>query len=87
MTNTFELDEYIKSTRLYKLATLSGGSTNNVRPYFLGVLKNGTDNFNHLVFGVNAWDDPDPEIIMSLSTSSVYFFGVRNPIVPVGSIQ
>jgi microcystin-dependent protein len=29
----------------------------------------------------------DPNIFMSLSRDSVYFFGVRQPLVPVGSIQ
>lgn len=70
----------------YALATLKGG-TNFVRPYYLGILNNETDNLNHFAVGVPAGGGDDPNIIMSLSISSAYFFGVKQPLVPVGAVQ
>ena len=39
------------------------------------------------MIGANGGGAPDPNILMSLSRDSVYFFGVKQPLVPVGTIQ
>jgi microcystin-dependent protein len=62
-------------------------SSTFTRNFYLGLLGNQTDNVQHFAIGCNAGGDPDPNIIFSLSTSSAYFYGVKQPLVPVGSIQ
>ena len=39
------------------------------------------------MIGANGGGVPDPDVLMSLSREAVYFFGVKQPLVPVGSIQ
>lgn len=39
------------------------------------------------MIGTNAGGGDDPNVQMSLSNTSAYFFGVKQPLVPVGAIQ
>jgi len=50
-------------------------------------LGNQTDSLQHFAIGSNAGGGSDPNIIFSLSTSSAYFYGVKQPLVPVGGVQ
>ena len=57
------------------------------RTYHLGIIGNDSTNTNQFAIGVDGGGVPDPNILMSLSTTSAYFFGVKQPLVPVGAIQ
>jgi|LakMenEpi03Aug12_release.lakeMendotaPanAssembly.Ray.scaffolds.fasta_scaffold246068_2 microcystin-dependent protein len=62
-------------------------SSTFTRNFYLGLLGNQTDNVQHFAIGCNAGGGSDPNIIFSLSTSSAYFYGVKQPLVPVGGVQ
>ena len=58
------------------------------RTFLIGSLSDVSDGaVAQFMIGANSGGAPDPNILMSLSRDSVYFFGVRQPLVPVGSIQ
>jgi microcystin-dependent protein len=61
---------------------------NNVyRTFYIGSVGDNATSSNHFCVGVNAGGDPDPNIIFSLSSSNAYFYGVKQPLVPVGAVQ
>ena len=58
------------------------------RTFQLGSLSDVSDGaVAQFAIAANSGGGLDPNIFMSLSRDSVYFFGVRQPLVPVGSIQ
>ena len=58
------------------------------RTFLIGSLSDATDGaVAQFMIGANGGGAPDPNILMSLSRDAVYFFGVKQPIVPVGAIQ
>jgi len=58
------------------------------RTFFIGSLSDATDGaVAQFMIGANGGGAPDPNILMSLSRDAVYFFGVKQPLVPVGAIQ
>jgi microcystin-dependent protein len=57
------------------------------RSYYVGTLGNDVTANNHFCIGVDAAGVPDPNIVFSINQSNAYFFGVKQPLVAVGSIQ
>ena len=58
------------------------------RTFLIGSLSDVSDGaVAQFAIAANSGGGLDPNIFMSLSRDSVYFFGVRQPLVPVGSIQ
>lgn len=58
------------------------------RTFFIGSLSKASDGaVAQFMIGANSGGVPDPDVLMSLSREAVYFFGVKQPLVPVGAIQ
>ena len=72
--------------KFHNAITLQAISTDRI--FFIGSLSDASNgSVAQFMIGTNAGGDPDPDILMSLSCDAVYFFGVRQPLVPVGTIQ
>ena len=83
---TYDQPNYAK-LKFHNAITLQAIPTD--RAFLIGSLSDvsGDGAVAQFMIGANSGGVPDPNILMSLSRDSVYFFGVRQPLVPVGSIQ
>jgi microcystin-dependent protein len=72
--------------KFHNAITLQAISTD--RTFFIGSLSDASNGaVAQFMIGANGGGVPDPDILMSLSRDAVYFFGVKQPLVPVGTIQ
>ena len=82
---TYDQPDY-DTLKFHNAITLQAIPTD--RTFLIGSLSDVSDGaVAQFMIGANGGGAPDPNILMSLSRDSVYFFGVRQPLVPVGSIQ
>ena len=81
----YDQPDYAK-LKFHNGISLQGISTD--RTFLLGSLSDVSDGaVAQFAIGANAGSGFDTNIFMSISRDSVYFFGIKQPLVPVGAIQ